>query len=306
MYNKKLVVYIPYEVISSLNITNGDDVDFFKYKGRYFIFAKKSDITNLLLKTYNEKNNGLTNEDIEVLKKLDSIRYNQRDSSTIKVKLSDSEISILQRLIRSKIVVPLKNKEGHTLYSISKSIYDKYLLRNKDLANTNYKRNHIIDLSDNNKNNSIKEKPAIESNKTKREIKVDNNTTNITNTIKKPSEGEIIDQSQQFITELQTHGYVVIPTEEEATNISIALEDSIRQGLVVGTRAFNKKFYISLKSFIKNNSEKLLNLITNNSDSVENLSKATGIDEEGVRAILYILAENGDVTELKKDEFKTA
>lgn len=287
-----MVVYLPYDVISGLGIEEGDDVDFFKYKSKYFIFAKKSDITDLLVKTYqNDKQKlGISVGELEVLKKLDTIRYNYRDMENIKSKLSNRDIEILEQLVNKKIVVPLANKEGVRLYSISNDIYNKYLLRNKNLANGGYQE----------KREQVKEEPAsLSDGKT---IPVNTGRT----FIKQDSKNEIIDESQKFIDELRAKGYIVVETESEATNISIALEDSIRQGLVVGTRSFNKKFYIALKSFIVNNSTKVLPLLKDEAKSISDISKETGIDEDGIRTMLYILSENGEVTELRRDIFKLA
>ncbi len=291
-----MVVYLPYDVISGLNIEEGDDVDFFKYKSKYFIFAKKSDITDLLVRTYqnDKQKGGISTGELEVLKKLDTIRYNYRDMENIKSKLSKEDIDILNQLVNKKIVVPLTNKEGITLYSISKDIYDKYLLRNKNLASGNYQEKNGPEKE------SIKEKPASLESKAK--ILTSRNQP----AAKLDTKNEIIDESQKFIDELRAKGYIVVDTESEATNLSIALEDSIRQGLVVGTRSFNKKFYIALKSFIVNNSTKVLPLMKDEAKSIDDISKETGIDDDGVRTILYILSENGEVTELRRDIFKMA
>jgi transcription initiation factor IIE alpha subunit len=39
---------------------------------------------------------------------------------------------------------------------------------------------------------------------------------------------------------------------------------------------------------------------------VEEMSKETGIEEDGIRAILYIMSESGEVTEQRRDIFKIA
>jgi len=103
---------------------------------------------------------------------------------------------------------------------------------------------------------------------------------------------------------LEANGFLVVANQAEAAAISAELEESIRRGLVVGTRAFNKKYYITLKSFVSKNSSKVVKSIGPRGTSVSDISRATGIDDEGVRAILYMLAENGDVSEARRDFFK--
>jgi len=88
--------------------------------------------------------------------------------------------------------------------------------------------------------------------------------------------------------------------------VSGALEDSIRHGLILGTRAFNKKFYIGLRGYINKNASKILKLIDQKSMSIPDIASETGVDEDGVRTILYVLSESGDVTEVRKDVFRVA
>jgi hypothetical protein len=108
----------------------------------------------------------------------------------------------------------------------------------------------------------------------------------------------------QYITNLHKYGYAVIPTEAEASEVSLMIEDEIRHGIVMGTRAFNKKFYIATKNFIIKNTTKLLNLIRTKPMGVGDIAAAAELNPEGARAILYILSESGEVTEVRKDIFK--
>ena len=73
---------------------------------------------------------------------------------------------------------------------------------------------------------------------------------------------------------------------------------------MVGTRAFNKKFYVVTRSFLGKAAREISKAIGPKGSSVADISKETGIDEEGVRAVLYMLAEAGDMAEIKKDIFK--
>ena len=105
------------------------------------------------------------------------------------------------------------------------------------------------------------------------------------------------------IERLEKEGFVVLQTQPEAMSLSAVLEDSIRSGKVLGIRAFNRKFYIVLRSFFEKNSGKVIKELKQGPRKVEEVAKNAGLDEDGVRAMLYLLSEQGDVSERRKDVF---
>ncbi|MCL5090048.1 MAG: hypothetical protein M1382_02655, partial [Candidatus Marsarchaeota archaeon] len=273
---------IPYEVVSTLGIKDGEEVDFFKYSDKYFLFAKKSDVVLKILganeneeikkevkneKKYTEKN--LETDELRVLKKLDTIRYNNRTKEYVKTIMNGNELNILQGLIRKK-AVSIYKKEGENdyKYGISKDVYDKYLFG---------KRNENIDEAIKEKNEKVND----EAKEKGWEIK--------------------LREKNKYADLLEVDGYLVLTNAADAEAASAQLEESIRHGLVVGTRAFNKKYYVAIKSFVTNNSQNILRLIEKKSMSVDEISAELHMDAEAVRTILYLLSESGDVTEMKKD-----
>ncbi len=278
---------IPYEVVSTLGIKDGEEVDFFKYSDKYFLFAKKSDVVLKILganengeikkevkneKKYTEKN--LETDELKVLKKLDTIRYNNRTKEYVKTIMNGNELNILQGLIRKK-AVSIYKKEGENdyKYGISKDVYDKYLFG---------KRNENIDEAIKEKNEKVND----EAKEKGWEIK--------------------LREKNKYADLLEVDGYLVLTNAADAEAASAQLEESIRHGLVVGTRAFNKKYYVAIKSFVTNNSQNILRLIEKKSMSVDEISAELHMDAEAVRTILYLLSESGDVTEMKKDIFRAA
>ena len=110
-----------------------------------------------------------------------------------------------------------------------------------------------------------------------------------------------------YIEDLETKGYVVLKNEAEAASASAALEDSIRQGLVIGTRAFDKRFYIGLRGFINKNGPKIMKVLERGkSVSADDIAAEVGIEPDAVKTILYILAEKGDITEVRREIFRIA
>jgi hypothetical protein len=221
--------------------------------------------------------------ELTVLKKLDTLKYNDRTNVKVASMLNGDEKAVLQTLIKKGMVVPFKKAgEKEVKYSIQKSVYDMFLYRNKKpeqqsapVAITSAPRAKVVQ--------SVS-KPAP-----------------------KAWEQKIAPTgSEAYMEQLESKGFLVLGNEAEASLVSTALEDSIRHGLVVGTRAFNKKFYIGLRGFINKYATKILKVIDQKGMNVEDIAKETGIEEDGCRTILYFLSESGDVTEVRRDIFRAA
>ncbi|MDE1860106.1 MAG: hypothetical protein KGH72_00115 [Candidatus Micrarchaeota archaeon] len=287
----KLIVYLPFEVVRGLRIGENDEVDFFKAGDNTFIFAKKSDVASLLLgkegpegaprqqpsapaQQRRASEAGLTQEELDVLRKLDTLRYGSRDVDSVNRMLSDREKEVLSRLIVKKAVLPFrKDMRSKELYSISKEVYDKFLMRKKKAGPEPAK---IEEVSP-----QIKEAPFMY----------------VRN--KMPE--------NENVKKLEKDGFVIVSTEGEASSLSLALEESIRRGLVLGTRAFNKKFYVVLRQYFDRHATAIIKDLKDKGESrVSSIARDVGISEDGARAILCLLSENGDVSEKKKDLFTLA
>ncbi len=273
----KLVIYLPFEVTKTLDLKENEEIDFFKYNNSAFLFAKKSDITNMLLGNQSKTastaasypSRELSNEEIAVLKKLDTVKYPMRTKEKVVQMLNPNEKTILKQLMKKQVVSLFRNEKfKKQLFGISKSVYDKYLMRKKPQTDT-------------------------QQNQSARPV------------IAKPTMMRDIGENED-VKELEEKGFIVLQYETQAANLSLALENSIRQGLVVGTRAFNKKFYIVLRNFFDRNSGKIMKTLKEGEMGVDQIARDTNIDEDGVRAVLYLLAESGDVSEKKKDFFALA
>jgi bifunctional DNA-binding transcriptional regulator/antitoxin component of YhaV-PrlF toxin-antitoxin module len=297
--NNKLAVYIPYDVIDALGIKGGDDLDFLKYGDSTYLLAKKMDIVKLLAKANSDeakpaeskkvyvprevtyKNISLEPNELQLLKKLDTIKYNDRTNVKVGAMLNADEKGTLQVLLKKGIIVPFRKAgEKEVRYSIQKSIYDTFLYRKK------------------------KEEAPVQ-NVQMGKPKIAQQAVKVSAPQPKAWEQKITG-SEAYMETLETKGFLVLSNEAEASIVSTALEDSIRHGIVLGTRAFNKKFYIGLRGFINKYSQKILKVIDQKSVDVAEIAKEVGLEEDGARTILYVLSESGDVTEVRRDIFKAA
>ncbi len=280
--NNKLAVYLSREVVEKLGLREDDEVDFFSLGGETFIFAKKSDIAKMLASGKEDnpsikeakdtiqksrKEIMLSQEEINVLKKMDELRYNERTKENVNRRLNQDERRILQEL-EGKKVVNLFSKGNFELYSISNDIYNKFLMRKQQ-----------------------KQERALERVEKRERNEISNLISNI---------------DDDNVRALEKDGFVVLGSESEASLLSTKLEESIRRGFVLGTRAFDKKYYIALRSFIEKNGPRLVAKMREGKTRIEDLSRDAGISEEGARAVLYFLAESGEVSEKKRDSFSLA
>lgn len=187
---------------------------------------------------------------------------------------------MLQNLIKKGMVSLFKKTgEKEAKYGIQKSVYDMFLYRNKK------------------QESSAPAMPARANQQQGRQLSA---------RLNQKAWEDKISGTESYMNLLESKGFLVLNNEADAAVVSAGLEDSIRQGLVVGTRAFNKKFYIGLRGFINKNASKILKLIDQKSMDVESIAKESGIEEDGVRTILYVLSESGDVTEVRRDIFRAA
>ncbi len=268
-------------MIDSLSVQEGDELDFVKYGDGTFLVVKRIDIKGAArqvqqkyVPTAAASKVSLRPDELALLKKLDTLRYEQRTQPKVASMLNGEEKRLLQVLINRKIINPFKKQgEKELKYGIAKGVYDNFLFRGK--------------------------KPDVQAQQARpaaqppREIQQ-----------QRPKPWEAVASGNPHIDALESQGYVVLSNEADAAMVSGALEESIRHGLIIGTRAFNRKFYIGFRSFINRHAPKILKGIEQNSRSISYIAKDTGIDEDGVRTILYVLSESGDVTEVRKDIFR--
>ncbi len=282
-HNDKLVVYLPFDMIKDLGLKEGDEIDFLKYNDKNFIVAKKSDILNKILTDAQQQRQAehvtagveanISEEEVKLLKKLDTLRYTDRTEGKVDKMLSPQEKKVLKDLLEKK-AVRLYKKEGESVfkYSISKDVYDRFLFgkREKQQAAPAAEAEKV-------------QQPEAEGGRPEWEDRLD---------------------GKRYVELLETNGYIVVNNLAEAGSISMLLENSIKSGNVLGTRAFNKKYYIAQRSFINKNATRIIRALDKKAISAQEISRITGIEEDGVRSILYILSESGDISETKRDFFK--
>lgn len=266
-----LVVYLPNDVVNALALGEGDSVDFVR-QGEHFVIVRRA--------AGAPKGGTPSGAEISVLKKMDTVRYNQRTKKKIASILTKDERKVVVGMLKKKFVsLYKKSGEPEEKFGIAKWIYENYLMRKGAAPQKTALPFPTLQAK-------TKEEPVQASQP------------------KKWERG--LGQGDGYLSAIEEKGYLVIPTETEAAAVSVSLEESIRRGMVVGVRAFNKKFYIATRNFVSRAFPKINKMIGLKGVSVSEISRETGLDEDGIRAVLYIMAESGDVTEVKRDVFKAA
>ncbi len=273
------------DVIGALGLKEGDEISFSRQADRSFAVTRK--VVDQVARPQPgigfKSAPTITGEELAVLKKLDSIRYGDRTKDRLKQALTPMEKKVLVGLIKKKYVEPYKKAgEQAFKYGIPKKIYDAFLMGTREKGRTQVQQQQ----------NVVVQVPVA--------------TTRPTQLIQRePKKWEkALSEGNAYLDLLETNGFLVVANQTEASAISSELEASIRTGQVIGTRAFNKKYYIALRAFVSRNSQRVLKAIGTKPTSVDEIAKTTEIDPDGVRAILYIMAENGDVAEAKRDVFR--
>ncbi len=291
----KTFVYIPLEMIKELGLKEGDDVEFLRYSDKAYLVAKKAELASMIMgsaraapqkaesymappervKPMAVKTPSVSYEEISVLKKIDTLRYPQRTAANLKKLLDKNEIIVLKGLIARKLVsVIQKDKSVPALYSISANVYNDFLMRKKPGTTAATQK--------------VAQAPAPAPSR-----------------FSAPSNPAA---NSDEVATLDQQGYLVVNTESEAARVSLLLEDSIRHGLVLGTRSFNKnrEFFIVTRRFLDKHMSVVFKLLREGDQRAPAIAEAMKVDEDGARAVLYILAESGDVREKRKDLFALA
>ena len=309
--NNKLIIYLPSEISRKLSLGENDELDYFEFNDKSFLIAKKADIVGMLTGTLEKKVDivgmlagapekktakppqgnqpqeyrrdeaaeQLSREEIAVLKKLDTLRYPQRTVENVGKILDKSENAVLQSLLKRN-AVSLFTKDGRTVYSIPRDIYNNFLMRKKSASDAK----------------TVARDSPVQTRQQPEPFRKLRTDMPIRNPNNAPE-----------ISELESNGYIVLQTEAEAARVSLMLEDSIRHGQVLGTRSFgNRKFFIVTRQFLDRHIPSIFKELRSGPKRTPDIAGTTKIDEDAARAILYILAENGDITERRKDYFAMA
>ncbi len=196
-------------------------------------------------------------QEIALLKKLLSVRFEKRTPVHFKTSLSNEEQNhIAQLLAKKRISIFKSQKYPDGVYNIADSVY------------------------------SLMQKKALDELPPRAFADPHVPSSNILDTI-------------------STKGYAVIePKDAYAVSEQIRKNPNDKKS-ITGIKSFDGKFYVVNGNFFMNVSSKIISIL-DKPMTIDQISQLVGAEPLGVRAVLTILAERGDVMEKRKDVFSRA
>lgn len=101
---------------------------------------------------------------------------------------------------------------------------------------------------------------------------------------------------------LNTAGYMVIPDSRQAYYFSEAMKKLGKANDITGIKGFDGKFYVATKKYVMKVAQ-LLRQLKEDELNVQNAAQQCKIEPDGCRAVLKIMAEQGEALEKRKDDF---
>jgi hypothetical protein len=101
---------------------------------------------------------------------------------------------------------------------------------------------------------------------------------------------------------LSTRGFIIINDKNEARSLSEQLASEMKNGSVVGVKGFDGKFYAVTRAYFTKAQTAIAAVMKEPMDA-DSVAAATKLELEGCRAVLRLMAENGDLIEKKRGIF---
>jgi hypothetical protein len=234
-------------MVEKLKLQGGEEVDFYEIKPGIFILVRKDAVERMLKEEVGEfalpeEKKGMGMEEMELLRKLNSIKFSERIPYAVNKKLSTREKEVLSKLIEKGAVQVYKggkySKTG--VYEISNSVYT--LLKGK----------------------------------------------------KPEAEGGTAEE------QLEKNGYAIVEDERNAEELCKKLDREIRSGDIIGTRGFDKRFYVAKRSWFTSMFERVRQSMRKGANNIADISREVKIGEPACAVILEIMKDKGDAIEKRR------
>ncbi len=112
----------------------------------------------------------------------------------------------------------------------------------------------------------------------------------------------IAKQEKEELPDKLEKGYLVVEDPRRIREISEKYKPYVLKGLMKGMKGFDGKYYLVTVKYLHNAKKKILEAL-DEEKTLEEIAKKTGLEEEGCKAVLWMMAENGEVMEKRKGIF---
>ncbi len=99
-------------------------------------------------------------------------------------------------------------------------------------------------------------------------------------------------------------GFLVLENEKDAEKLSYFLRKNKKERSVVGIKGFDNKYYVLLKNLFSKNAIKIREILNKDKKTIEEISKILKLNENAVKGILFLMAENGEILESEKGKYE--
>jgi hypothetical protein len=103
---------------------------------------------------------------------------------------------------------------------------------------------------------------------------------------------------------LMKKGFLVLKDKNEALGFSEKVKSEIRSGKIKGIKGFDNKFYAVTQNYLDDSTGKVIKALSEDG-SIDQIAERSGLEQDGCKAIIRLLAEKGDVIEKKKGIFSS-
>lgn len=210
----------------------------------------------------------LSPDEMSMLRKLLTIRFEERTVPQVAKKIGAAEKKVLDALVARRLIEVFKNakyKEG--VYNISQRVYEAVAAPLQPPAErTNAPQSPQLAFS-----TSASGTPPINS----------------------------ADHLARF-------GYMVLNTEAEAKMAMMQIQPMLKTDDVRGIRGFDRRYYVLRRSFLHQYAGLVLAQLDAGPSTADKIASALGLAGEAVSVILMIMADEGEVIEKRRGTWERA
>ncbi|MBI5698567.1 MAG: hypothetical protein HZC29_08860, partial [Thaumarchaeota archaeon] len=208
------------------DLAKNEEVELFQLRDGYYLLsiplAEKPEEPNK-----SKGSNGLTDEEKFVLKKLLSIKFENRIPNYVNKALTDGEKNVLRELERKGLVSVYKGKKYvDGVYSIKDSAY--LLVQGNSKPQNQTQQSRPINVGG----------------------------------VEQPTQG-----TGGAVSVLNSRGFIIITDKREALSLSEILNGQMKSGAVVGVKGFDGKFYVVTREYFTNSQAKITAILKDHMDA---------------------------------------
>lgn len=222
----------------------------------------------------------LSPDEMSMLRKLLTIRFEERTVPAVAKKIGAAEKKVLDALVARRLIEVFKNsKYREGVYNISQGVYEAV---STPMSGEKRKENAAQLQPQAEKTNAHSSPPLAFSNS---------------------SSGTPPINSADHLARF---GYMVLNSEGEAKMAMMQIQPMLKTDDVRGIRGFDKRYYVLRRSFLHQYAGLVLAQLDAGPSTADKIAAALGLASEAVSVILMIMADEGEVIEKRRGMWERA